>query len=462
MGKQRPIFYNVLLLTGVNLLLRFASTSFQVYLSGKIGAEGIGLLQLVLSVGALALTIGMAGIRTATMYLCAEVMGQKRTASMAWVLSGCIGYSICVSLAISFGLYQFAPLIAKLWIGTEETAAAIRLFAGFLPVSCLCGVMVGYYTGVNRIVTLTIVEVCEQICSMAITILLLINWCGSNAVRACQAVIIGSGSGACVTLSLLVILKYRQKDVIGPQIYIRKKLLDTAVPLAIADTVKAGISTTENLMVPKRLHLYTGESSPLAAFGMVCGMVFPVLMFPAAILFGLAELLIPEIARCNAAGSNVRIRHLTKKSLRLTIIYGCICGSILYLTADRLCIKLYQEADAGKYLRWYALLAPILYCDIIIDAISKGLGQQKICVRNNIITSAMDVTLLFILLPIHGMKGYFVSFFISHFTNFVLSLLLLAKITPKEQNAKHLTKNFHDAKIRKKVGGKTYEYTGCE
>ena len=67
MSKKMPIFYNALLLTMVNLILRFAGTAFQVYLSGRIGAEGIGLLQLVLSVGALALTVGMGGIRTASM-----------------------------------------------------------------------------------------------------------------------------------------------------------------------------------------------------------------------------------------------------------------------------------------------------------------------------------------------------------------------------------------------------------
>ena len=433
MGKQKPILYNVLLLTGVNLLLRFISTSFQVFLSGRIGAEGIGLLQLVLSVGMLATTVGMGGIRTATMYLCAETVGQKRISSMSWVLSGCILYSICVSSAVAFLLYQFAPLIAKVWIGTTETVSAIRLFSGFLPVSCLCGVMVGYFTGINKIGTLTAVEVAEQFCSMTVTVLLLNFWSGTNAIKVCQAVIIGSGTGACITLMVLVFLKHKQKSNIGPQIHIRRKLLDTAVPLAIADTVKAGISTTENLIVPKRLQLYPRETAPLAAFGMVCGMVFPILMFPAAILFGLAELLIPEIARCNAAGSTTRIRHLTRKSLRLSLLYGCICSIILFFTADSLCIKLYSEPNAGKYLKCYAILAPMLYCDVIVDAITKGLGQQKICVRNNIITSAIDVTLLFILLPTYGMSGYFISFFISHFTNFLLSIHLLRKLVPLTQ-----------------------------
>ena len=37
------MFYSALALTGVNLLLRLAGTAFQVYLSGQIGAAGVGL-----------------------------------------------------------------------------------------------------------------------------------------------------------------------------------------------------------------------------------------------------------------------------------------------------------------------------------------------------------------------------------------------------------------------------------
>lgn len=428
MGKKLPIFYNALLLTGVNLLLRFAGTSFQVYLSGRIGAAGIGLLQLVLSVGSLALTVGMGGIRTATMYLCAEVVGQKRTEHMVWVLSGCILYSILLSSGVGILLYHFASQISALWIGVPATAGAIRLIAGLLPVNCLCGVMIGYFTGVNRIGTLAAVEVAEQLFSMLCTVLLLTFWAGTNAARACQAVIMGSGMGACLTLTVLLLLKQKEHTHIGRRISVGKKLWETAVPLAIADNAKAGISTTENLMVPKRLALFPGESSPLAAFGMVCGMVFPVLMFPAAILFGLSELLIPELARCNAAGSKARIRHLSERSLLLALIYGTFCGGLLFLSAEALCTKLYSTPEAGRYLRWFSVLAPMLYCDAIVDASTKGLGKQKICVRNNIITSAMDVIFLFLLLPKYGMKGYYFSFFVTHLLNFCLSIRLLFRI----------------------------------
>ena len=417
------------MLTGVNLLLRFVSTSFQVYLSGKLGPEGIGLLQLVLSVGSLATTAGMGGIRTATMYLSAELVGQKRQENMMWVVSGCLAYSIALSTVVGFLLYQFAPVIAEKWIENGNTVSAIRLLAYFLPVHCLTGVMVGHFTGVNRIGTLAAVEIAEQLFSMVTTIMLLSFVAGSNTINACHAVILGSGLGACFTLTVLLTLKNKDRQKQGPRISIRNKLWETAVPLAIADDVKAGISTTENLMVPKRLALYPGESSPLAAFGMVCVMVFPILMFPAAILFGLTELLIPELARCNAAGSKERIRHLSEKSLLLTLVYGCLCGGILFLSAEKLCNTFYKSPESGQYLQWFALLAPMLYSDAITDAMIKGLGQQKISVRYNILTSAMDVVLLFVLLPQYGIKGYFMSFVITHFINFILSIQLLLKLT---------------------------------
>jgi stage V sporulation protein B len=89
---------------------------------------------------------------------------------------------------------------------------------------------------------------------------------------------------------------------------------------------------------------------------------------------------------------------------------------------------LYQNPDAGTWLRRFSLMVPMLYCDAITDAMTKGLGQQKACVRYNIITSSMDVVLLFILLPRYGMGGYFISFLVTHALNFFLSLRKVLQI----------------------------------
>ena len=406
MSKTLPIFYSALLLTIVNLLLRLVGTSFQVYLSGRIGAAGIGLLQLVMSVGGLAMVAGMAGIRTGAMYLTAEKLGRKRPGQVTWVLSGCFLYSILFSGTVAALLYTFAPQIARLWIGDSRTVDALRLFAAFLPVVCLCGVMCGYFTAANKIGTLAAVEVAEQVCSMVVTITALNLWAGKDAAKACQCIILGSSVGSCLTLGCLVLIRMGEKAKADRQIPVKGRLLHTALPLAAGDVLKSGINTTENLMVPKRLQRNTLVDNPLAAFGMISGMVFPILMFPACILFGLAELLIPELARCTAAGSKARIRYLVKRSLKVAMLYGLLFGGLMVLLAEPLCIRLYDSPEAGFYLRLYGLLVPMLYCDALTDAMTKGLGQQTACVRYNILTSAMDVAFLYILLPKYGMGGY--------------------------------------------------------
>lgn len=417
------------MLTGVNLLLRTAGTSFQVYISGRIGAAGVGLLQLVLSVGSFAMIAGMAGIRTATMYLCAEEFGKGRQQALSGVLSGCFLYSILCSGTVALLLYVLSPFIAQYWIQDPRTVHALQLYAAFLPLVCLTGVMSGYFTAASRIGTLAAVEVAEQVLSMVITILLLKYWAGADSSRACLCVILGSSIGTCLTLVSLILLASRSLPVKKTAIPLRGRLLQAAVPLAAADVLKAGISTTENLMVPTRLSMHAGTLVPLAAFGLVTGMVFPIVMYPACILFALAELLIPELARCAASGCGSRILYLTGRSMKIALVYGLLCSGWIFLSAEQLCFRLYASTDAASSLKLYALLIPVLYCDILTDAMTKGLGQQKMCVLYNIITSFLDVLLLFLFLPVYGMTGYFTSFAITHILNFLLSLRRLMKIS---------------------------------
>ena len=113
----------------------------------------------------------------------------------------------------------------------------------------------------------------------------------------------------------------------------------------------------------------------------------------------------------------------------MLILIFPLFGGLLVLLAEPLCIKPYESQEARRYPKLYALLVPMLYCDALTDAMTKGLGQQTACVRYNILTSAMDVVFLYLLLPKYGMDGYFASFFITHLVNFLLSFRRLLKIS---------------------------------
>lgn len=425
MGNR--LLRGALMLTGVNLLLRFGSTGFQVWLSGRIGAAGIGLLQLILSVNMLALTLGAAGGRTTAMYLTAEALGKKRSADADRLLHGCFIYSILCAGAVSAGLFALSPTLANGWIGTMDALPALRTWAVFLPVVCLTGVMTGYFTAANRIGTLAAVEVAEQAFSIFVTAAVLTRV--TDRAGACRAVVLGSCLGSVLTLGCLMALYGAMSSDGKSRIRVARPILRCAVPLAVADDLKAGISALENLMVPQRLSLFSGAGDPLAAFGRVSGMVFPVMMFPSAILSSLAEVLIPELAQCKAVGSRRRIRYLVRRSLRGAYVYGLVCGGLLFLLSDSLCARLYPGEDIAPLLRRFSLLVPMLYCDLLCDAMNKGLGAQKSVALYSIVSNILDIGLMFGLLPRLGLDGYFLSFTLTHAVNFLLGLRRVLSIS---------------------------------
>lgn len=428
--QKHTIIYGTALLTAANLLLRLVAMSFQVYLSGRIGAAGVGLLQLILSVKAMSFTMGSAGVRTCAMYLAAEEFGRNRPRGIHAVLAGCFQYSLVWSVAVMLLLWQLAPWLAEEWIGNTAAIPSLRVCALILPVCCLYGVMTGYFTAAGRIGDLVGVEFLEQGCAMAVTFVLLSRWAGADTGRACLSVVLGGGAAAFVSYRALRLLhRGSLPPDPAPQKPPYRRILRISLPLAMADDLRSGLNTIENLIVPKRLARFSGTTDAMADYGVLHGMVFPVLMFPLAILSSLADLLVPEFSRCAAGRRMPRVRYLARRGLRVSLLFGLCAAGVLYAGAAPLGELLYHNPEVGRALRLYAPLVPMLYADVIVDAACKGLGQQNANARYNLLTSFLDVTFLWLLLPKYGLWGYYLSFTVTHIINFVLSLRRLLLVS---------------------------------
>ena len=121
------MLYNALLLTFVELLLRGVTMLFQRALVAKIGAAGLGLLQLVLTVGGFAMTLGLAGLRVTAMYLCAEEYGKGSLSGMQCAIRCCLKTGTIISAIAGLGLFFLSDYAAKTWIGDLRAAGALRL-----------------------------------------------------------------------------------------------------------------------------------------------------------------------------------------------------------------------------------------------------------------------------------------------------------------------------------------------
>ena len=345
---------------------------------------------------------------------------------------GCFRYALALGSLAALGLWHFAPLLAESWVGDRAVLPALRICALFLPLRCLGSVLDAYCTSLGRIRELIFVEFLEQGCSMAVTVFFLARESGMDSGQTCSAVALGNGAACAVGFCALLLLQRTTPLRPATASQVRppyRRILRISLPLGLTDNLRSGLNTVENLIIPKRLVLFAGTVNAMADYGIVHGMVFPVLMLPAAILFSLSSLLIPEFSRCAAGHRQPRVRYLARRSLRTALLYGLAVGSVLFSLARPLGELLYHEPDAGTYLRLYAPLVPLLYTDIVTDAVCKGLGHQDANARYNLLTSFLDVAFLWYLLPRLGLGGYFLSFAVTHLVNFLLSFRRLVLVS---------------------------------
>ena len=423
MHKGRTLVRGTLLLTVSGLALRGLGVLFQSVLAARVGAEGMGVLQLILTVGGFAGTLGSAGVRVAALQLTARAWGRGDRPGVAAALLACLRYGLLTSAAVGAGLVLLAGPIGTVLLRDPRTAPALRLLGLLLPFPILAGTLRAAFTACGRVREPVAVELCERLLSLGVTLLLLAA-AGQDPARACAAVIAGSYGGAAFTFLVLYFRISRSLPRPGPL----PPVAQTALPLGVNDWLRSGLGAVEQFLIPWGLARTGSRSEALAAYGTISGLVFPLLWFPAEVLFALNELMVSETARLLARGDRARLRALVRKALGLTVLYALGVWALLRFGGGLLGRRLYHNGAAGRYLRIFAGMVLFLYPDAVVDGLQKGLGQQLHLVRYNTFTNVIDVLGLWLLLPRFGIWGYVFTYCLSHLVNLFLSLrrLLLA------------------------------------
>ena len=431
MFSGRLIFKNTLLLTSAALLLRLLSMLFQAYLAGYVGAEGLGLIQLVLSVLSFALTLGLAGARVTVTCLAAEEHGCRRPAGVRSAVNCCLGWTLLASFLAAAALFLLSPWLARSVLHEPQMAVCLRLAAGLLPVSCVNLVLSGYFTATGQVLRLTAIDASERIVCFVLTFFLLRAAAG-DTVSACLALLGGDLLASCAAAAMLY-AQYRRADGRAAEPapgHMARRVRQLASSLALSDYLRAALRVLEQFLIPWGL-MQSGAArqSSMAAYGTITGMVFPILMCPAALLYALIDLLIPELAACRAQGHLTRLSSVATQCLQAGLLFCGFIAGLLFCLAAPLTTLLYRSDAAGDLLRMFSPLILILYMDVLVDGMLKGLSQQISIVRYNTLTSALDVVFLFVLLPRWGLRGYIFTFAATHILNFALSLRRLLLVS---------------------------------
>ena len=445
MTRFGRFFVNGIILTVVSLLIRGISVVFNVYVSNKIGAEGIGLYTLITTVYGFALTLATSGINLATTRLVSEALGKiddEKSSKIRCIVNRCVTYSLAFSIATALILYTFSESIGIYILRDIRTVRSLRILALTLPPISVCSALGGYFTAVRRVYKNACVQIFGQLIRIFATVGLFTVLFSFDTESACIALVVGGAVSEVISFLIQWILyAYERRSANKEKCEkeyrndVTKKLLGIALPVALSAYVRSALITIEHILIPIGLEKSGNDKgAALASYGTVHSMVFPLVLFPSAILSSFAGLLVPEVSESNAREDKARIDRIVSRVMRSALIFSVGVAGIVGCFAYDLGAVIYPNADAGRYIRMIAPLIPVMYIDSSVDAILKGLGEQVYCMGVNILDSALSVVLVVLLIPRYGILGYIITVYFTELINATLSitrLLSLSNVKPR-------------------------------
>lgn len=437
MTRLRKFALNAGILTATSLSLGALGVFYNAWLTQNLGTAGIGLFSLMMAVYRLFVTLASFGAGLAATRLVAEetAFGNGKNAALALRMT--LGYSLFFGVLAGMALFFGGQLAAEILVEDIRAAKPFRVLAFSLPFIGVSSALGGYFTAVSRVSATSVSQIFEQLSQMAFTVLVFAIGKPTDIGKAC--VLVAAGTTVSEGISLLIhgilYLRDRRRHPFSGKgtetvSKIGKRLLGIGLPVGASAVLRSALSTVKHLLVPISLEKsgLTHEKA-LSEYGIIGGMVLPVLLFPCAFLLGFSNLLVPEVTQYKALGQKERIDWVMETVFRLTLLFAIAVAAALMSFADELAWLLYREPAAGNAIRALAPIVTVMYLDSAVDGILKGLGEQVAVVRYNVYDTALCVLMVGTLVPKAGTVGYLITIVVSEVFNMTLSAMRLVSVT---------------------------------
>ncbi len=453
-GRLKKYLLNGVILSCASIAIRGASVMFNAYLTSKIGGEGIGLVTLLGGVYGFFITLATSGISLALTRLISSCYNEDKEGKCNYecekrvgtILKNGIIYSAVFSISASIILFVSAENIGVHILNDRRTVLSLKALALSLAPISIGSVLNGYFNGVRRVYKTVFVQVLEQTIKMALCFIILTFIMPSKVEYACLTVVCSGVMSELMGLIFSTVLyaydlkKHTKKSntvlKIGYKMQSEVSYPDCdfntvfflAFPLGVSGYIRSLLSAIEHIAIPWGLKK-SGGLNPLSSYGILHGVVFPLLLFPSAILNAFSSLLIPELSSSQSKMDLGSIRKTVSSVISLSLLFSLGVSGVLISYSYEIGYFLYGSKEAGEYIRILSPLIPLMYLDNAVDSMLKGLGEQLYCMRVNIADSLISILLIFTLLPMYGIRGYVAVIFITELFNTSFSLLRLLKVS---------------------------------
>ncbi len=438
--KKSSFIYGTILLVIVNFLVRSLGFVYKIVLSRLIGAEAIGLYQMVFPFLMLLITITTAGIPIAVSSLVAKENSLNNREGIYKVLTIalCIGgaLSLIISISVSLNINLIVTKILKnksIYYPFLYTIPAISLIT-------FSNILRGFFYGLKDVKPPANAQIVEQLIRIIFVLSYLVYKKPSNPILAATVGIIGVSLGELFGL-IYLIFKFNFKK-LSPKRYFLKiystssikiagSILHIATPITIGKLVSVLIQTANSILIPQRLIIagYT-SSEAIQTFGKITGMAMPLLFLPFTVTSALAVNIIPDISEQIAINNINDVRSRSNLAIKLTLLVAIPITFVYVIFGNHIAQLIYNQQDVGKYLTIMSYSTIFLCMQHTLSGILHGMGKQVINTINYLLGILIQLYCIYFLIPNpkYGINGFFIGYILSAFVIFILNTITLKRI----------------------------------
>lgn len=411
--SKKSLIAGTLVLTGASLITRLLGFGFRIYQSNVMGAEGMGLYQLLFPIYMLLWAASSAGIALAIAKMIAAEVSKGEEGNAVHILKVSLLISLPLSFVLSILLFLFAPWIAKYYIHEPVTELSLRILSCCIPFMSTACCLRGYFQGHQQMSVTALAQIVEQVARMTAIYLFAGLLIPMGPKYVCALGVIGMCAGEIFSfiMSFIAYQFKKRKMCLGPVSLKRSQtfnqLLALSIPITANRFLTSGLSSFENILIPINLEKFGLTShEALALYGKFSGMALPLLMFPSMVTSSLATALVPAISEAVATKNKSTLQNTIGRAIQFSALIGIGSTALFLSFSKEIAMVCYHLEDVGILLKWLAIICPFLYLQNILTGTMNGLGMQKQTFKTNIIASLCCIATILLLVPRKGIIGF--------------------------------------------------------
>lgn len=429
---RQTIIKGAVILTAANIITRLIGFFYRIYMAKTIGAEGMGLFQLITPLYMLVWSVSSSGLSTTMSKLTAQEKAKGHIGNAKRLLHCSVAIAVSVALCFSLVMYFFSEEIAETIIKNSKTALSLRIISLCFPFMAAGSVMRGYYLGLQNTSISAISQVLEQCVRMAVIYMLASTLIPKGLEYACGAAVWGMAAGEIISFMYVLIYHIIRHRHYKPSLSMGGALAmicAMAIPLTLNRMTGSIFSTAENLLIPGQLMRFgMSESEAISLLGRLTGMAMPLITFPSSLLTALATATMPAISESYALKNRLRIKSTIHQSLTITAIIGVFTTAIFITYPYELGMLIYSQRQIGSMLRMLAIMCPFMYTQVTLSAVLNGLGEQLFIFKTGIFSSLINITGIIALIPLYGINAFLYVWILSSILITFMTLYRVSRI----------------------------------